>query len=181
MPGPADMWRVVVLLILVISAAASAGDQETAMENTWGSEMRILEGDKIRISTRIRVAGDMDEINEPGTTIFKAFQNVQQAALLRAALESNLLGFDLFQITSTRNITKQRERNRVTGAAREGDFTMAPGQYSEEIDLGIQITAQLVKGPFPEPMPGDMYNATELLIAFGLAKAVPSNGTAGGK
>lgn len=121
----------------------------------------------------------MEEINDPGTSVFKAFQRIQQASLLRAAMECNHLGFKRFNIISTRNITTQRERNRVSGNARETDFTMAPGQYSQEIDLGIQITAQLFNDSVPEASTSDIYDATKLLIAFGLAEPV-SKGSEGG-
>lgn len=143
---------------------------EPALDNNWESTMHTLSKNRIRITSRKHVAGDIEEINTPGKSTNKAFQSIQQATLLRAALECKHFGFDYFTITSTRNITTQRDRNRVSGNVSEGDFVMAPGQYTAEIDLGIQVSAKLFRGQFPESRPSDTYAADELLIAFGLSE-----------
>lgn len=172
------MRRILLTLLatgLVTPAPTSAADDwEPAVANSWESEARRIDEDTIRVSTRKRVAGDLEEINKPGTSVNNAFGNIQQATLLRVALESKNLGFDLFQITGTRNLTTQRDRNRVSGDAKESDFAMAPGHYQAEIELGIQVTADLLSGPSSESLPADVYDANELLIAFGLAELVTS-------
>jgi len=163
------------LVLLVIAPLSMAEDQSLAMENSWGSEAKILDADTLRISTRKRIAGDLEEINRPGTSAYETFQRLQQVTLLRAAMECHHLGFDLFTITGSRDITTQRERNRVSGNAKESDFTMAPGQYQAEIDLGIQVTIDLLHGPMPDPRPEDTFSATEILIANGLFEATPAD------
>ena len=164
------MVLVALSALLAVTPPGFAAKRETAMDNTWGSEARFVDDDTVRITTRKRVAGDLEEINKPGTTVYNTFQNVQNITLLRAALECKQAGYDLFRVTGTRDITQQRDRNRVSGNVKEEDFTFAPGHYTAEIDLGIQVTVDLLAGPMPDPRPDATYSADEILIANGIVE-----------
>lgn len=137
-----------ILLSMAPGAAAAADSRQeikTAITNNWNSEMRQTGVDTFRVITRLRVSGDLEEIDKPGTSIYKAFQRLPEAAVLRAAIEGKAQGYSHLEVTGSRNLTTQRERTRVTGDKSEGDFTFAPGHYRNEIDLGVEVTFRGLK------------------------------------
>ena len=157
-------------LIVFTYPAQSAEKIKPVIDNNWGSKMVMIDKDTMRVTTKKRISGDLDEINEPGTSMYQTFQRIQAASLLRTALESKNLGYGYFVVSGVRNVTSERERTRVTGEVEESDFTFAPGHYSTEVDLGIEVTTNLYKTQEELPSDESYYSVAEILAANGLTQ-----------
>lgn len=137
--------------------------------NTYSSQMVAVNDRSLRITTRKRVSGSMEEINKPGTSVYKALQAVADAAALRAAVETKYLGYGAFHVLGFRNLTtSQQPRQNSRNAMGEGDFTFAPGNYSDEIELAIELTIELLPARPEDPNAKDVYEAAPILQANGI-------------
>ena len=143
------LLALVATVVLLPAQAADKTKKYTGVEkNSYGSEFSLLSESSIRVTTRKKVQGTLDEINTPGTTTYKAFQNVVNAAVYRAALEGNALGFKALKVSGTRNLSQTTERRSASscpGGICEKDFQMAPGTYVTDVELALELTMDMYK------------------------------------
>ena len=144
----------VVAVAMVPGHAADKAKKGGVVGNSYGSQFDQLGNDRIRITTRKKVQGTLDEINTPDTSTFKAFQSVTNAALLRAAIEAKALGYASMKVSGTRNLSQTTERRSASscpGGICENDFTFAKGTYNTDVELGIEVTFDLQKDVPADP------------------------------
>jgi len=143
------LLALVVTSVLLPAQAADKTKKYTGVEkNSYGSEFTLLSDTSMRVTTRKKVQGTLEEINTVGTTTYKAFQNVVNAAVYRAALEGDALGFKALKVSGTRNLSQTSERRSASscpGGICEKDFQMAPGTYVTDVELSIELTMDMVK------------------------------------
>lgn len=146
---PGLLLALLAAMVLLPAHAADKGKKYVGVEkNSYGSEFTLLSDTSIRVTTRKKVQGTLDEINTPGTSTYTAFQNVVNAAVYRAALEGNALGFKALKVSGTRNLSETSERRSASscpGGFCEKDFQMAPGTYFTDVELSIELTMDMYK------------------------------------
>ena len=141
----------VALAMLLPAQAVYAKDKAKkggVVGNSYGSQFEQVSDERMRITTRKKVQGTLEEINEPDTSTYKAFQAVTNAALLRAAVEAKGLGFAAMKVSGTRNLSQTSERRSLSscpGGICEKDFTFAKGTYATDVELAIEVTFDLLK------------------------------------
>jgi len=165
------------LLVLVMPMAlvscSTAQKKSGLVGNSYGSEMRQIDDTTLRITTRKRVSGDLEEVNKPGTTMYNALVAVRNGASSRAAVEAKYLGYDVFQVLGSRDLTQVMEK-RNASADLSGDglsetgFTFAQGHYTNDVELAIEITVKLIPGKMPANPPQDYVDVNAVLAQFGL-------------
>ena len=143
------------LLVFVATAAllpaqaADKGKKYVGVEkNSYGSEFTLLSETSMRVTTRKKVQGSLDEINTTGTTTYKAFQNVINATVYRAAIEAKALGFNALKVSATRNLSQTTERQSASscpGGICQKDFSFAPGTYITDVELALELTIDMIK------------------------------------
>lgn len=142
------------MLLAVLAAAvvlpAQAADKGRkfvpAVKNSYGSEVALVGETGLRVTTRSKVQGTLDEINTPGTSTYKAFQNVINAAMYRAAVEANALGYKALKVSATHNrsqTTERRSASSCPGNICEKDFSFAPGNYVTDVELALELILEL--------------------------------------
>lgn len=137
--------------------------------NSYASQMVAINDKSLRITTRKRISGSMEEINKPGTSAYKALQAVADAASLRAAVEAKYLGYGAFRVLGFRNLsTSQQPRQNARAAMGEDRFTFAPGKYDENIELAIELTIELLPARPADPEVRDVYEVSPILQANGV-------------
>ncbi len=137
--------------------------------NSYASQMVPINASSLRITTRKRISGSMEEINKPGTSAYKALQAVADAATLRAAVESKYLGYGAFRVLGFRNLTtSQQPRQNARNAMGEDSFTFAPGKYDENIELAIELTIELLPSKPQDAQARDVYEVAPILQANGI-------------
>jgi len=165
------------LLVAAMSVVAATADADEMKKgglvgNTYASQMQQINDSTLRITTRKKVSGDLDEVNKPGTTMYKALVAVQNGASSRAAMEAKNLGYDVLQVLSSRNLTQVQEKRNATadmgGGMSESAFTFAQGHYYNDVELVIEITVKLIPGKMPENPPQDYMDVNAVLAQFGL-------------
>ncbi len=170
----------IVLSILLVAAMSLGGITGCASNmkkgglvgNSYSSEMRQINDTTLRITTRKKVSGDLDEVNKPGTTMYNALVDVKNGASARAAIEAKHLGYDVFQVLGSRNLTQVIEKRNASadlgGGLSESGFTFAQGHYTNDVELAIELTVKLIPGKMPENPPKDYVDVNSLLAQFGL-------------
>jgi len=160
--------------MVLASPPLPAADEGGLVGNSYASQMIRVDDDKLRITTRKKVRGDLEEASRPGTSVYKALEAIQQAATLRAALEAKNLGYDVIDVVSARNLSKtieKRSSNRSPGGVNEKDFSWGgSNNYTQDVELEIEITVALIEGKMPESPPSSYADVNEILKAFGLAQ-----------
>jgi len=140
--------------------------------NSYNSQMRQIDNTTLRITTRKRVSGDLDEVSKPGTSMYNALIAVQNGATARAAIEAKNLGYDVFQVLGSRNLTQVQEKRNASadlgGGVSESGFTFAPGHYTDDVILAIEITVKLIPGKMPPNPPQGYVDVDEVLTQLGL-------------
>lgn len=138
--------------LLILGAwQAEAADKKSSgglLGNTYNSQFQQITDTSIRITSRKKVAGTLDEINTPGTSTYKAFSAINDASVVRAAVEARNLGFKALKVSGTRNVSQTTERRSASscpGGVCENSFTFAKGNYSTDVELGIEVTFDLLK------------------------------------
>lgn len=162
---------VAAMLMVTITSCASKMNKGGLAGNTYSSQMRQIDDTTLRITTRKKVSGDLDEVNRPGTTMYNALIGIQNGASARAAMEAKNLGYDVFQVLGSRNLTQVVEKRNASadmGGASESGFTFAQGHYSNNVELAIELTVKLIPGKMPENPPKDYVDVNAVLIQFGL-------------
>jgi hypothetical protein len=156
--------------MLVATGTASAVEMKKGglLGNSWASEVRQIDDTTLRITTRKKVSGDLDEVNKPGTTMNKALAGVKNGTSARAAVEAKNLGYDVIQVLGSRDLTQVQEKRNASGGLGESGFTFAPGHYSNEVELAIEVTVKLIPGMMPENPPEDYADVNAILMQFGL-------------
>ena len=145
-----------IIAIALGSTAVSAYAYEKvatggAIGNSYSSTMARVDDQTMRITTRKRISGDLEEVNKPGTTMYNALRQVQDAASLRAALEAQNLGYKVLEVQGSRDLSQVQEMR----AASKGDtpatgFTFAPGVYHNDVELVIEIVVKALPGDMPK-------------------------------
>jgi hypothetical protein len=166
------MLLVPAVLVAAITADAAEMKKGGLVGNTYASEVRQIDDTTLRITTRKKVSGDLDEVNEPGTTMYNALVAVQNGAGARAAIEAKNLGYDVLQVLGSRDLTQVQEKRNATadlgGGTSESAFTFAQGHYSNDVELAIEITVKLIPGKMPENPPKDYMDVNAVLAQLGL-------------
>ncbi|MGC3980871.1 MAG: hypothetical protein QM808_06420 [Steroidobacteraceae bacterium] len=165
------------LAFLLALPATHAASKKTGglIGNSYASQFDRIDADTLRITTRKKVTGDINEVNKPGTTMYNALLAVQAGASVRAALEAKNLGYQVFQLQGVRNLTQSLEKRSASvdhGAGPENSYTFAPGHYTTDIEIAIEMTVKLIAGPMPATPPEDYVNVDQMLIQAGLAELV---------
>jgi hypothetical protein len=161
--------------LLTASPAFAADDDEGGLlGNSYASQMRKLGDDKLRITTRKRVRGSLEEATKPGTSVYEALASIQQAASLRACIEAKNLGYDVVEVLGARNLSTAEDRrgtDKSPGGVNEKDFTWGGSQhYTQSVELVIEVTIGLIDGPMPENPPASYIDVNQVLIQYGLAE-----------
>lgn len=165
------------LVAMMLTAAATAADAAEMKKggligNSYASQVQQINDDTLRITTRKKVSGDLDEVNKPGTTMYDALVAVQNGAGARAAIEAKNLGYDVLQVLGSRNLTEVQEKRNATadlgGGLSESAFTFAQGHYYNDVELAIELTVKLIPGKMPENPPQDYMDVNAVLVQFGL-------------
>lgn len=169
-----NKWSCVLLtaVLLMTGVVADAADKKKSgglIGNSYGSQMDQITDTSIRITSRKKVQGTLDEVNTPGTSTYKAFIGVSDAAVVRAALEARNLGFKALKAAGTRNLSQTTERRSASscpGGICESDFTFAKGSYSTDVELAIEVTFDMFK-EMPAETTGYI-DVEQILKQFGL-------------
>jgi hypothetical protein len=147
------IWVIAAALLVSASAASAYEKVKTggSIGNSYTSTMARVDDQTMRITTRQRISGDLEEVNKPGTTMYQALDRVQKAAALRAALEAQALGYKVLEVQGSRDLSSVQEMR----AASKGDtpatgFTFAPGVYHNDVELVIEIVVKGLSGDMPK-------------------------------
>lgn len=174
MKGRIVLSLIVASGLVLPSLPLSAAKQGGLMGNSYSSQMKKVGKDKLRITTRKKVRGDLEEASTPGTTVYDALAAIQQAAVLRAAVEAKNLGYDVVNVVSARNLSQaldKRGSDRSPGGVSESEFAWGgASHYTQEVELVIEITVALIEGGMPESPPSSYIDVNETLKAFGAAQ-----------
>lgn len=166
-----------VLLVAAMLTATTTGcavkDKKSGLVgNTYESQMRQIDDTTLRITTRKKVTGDLEEVNKPGTTMYDALVAVQNGAVARAAIEAKNLGYDVMQVLGSRDLTEVQEKRNASADLGDGlsesSFTFAQGHYHDQVELAIEITVRLIQGQMPENPSADYLDVNAVLAQFGL-------------
>jgi hypothetical protein len=161
------------MVILMTLAGCSPANKKSGgiVGDSYGSQMTQVNDTTLRITTRKRVSGDLKEVNKPGTTMYNTLIAVQNGATARAAIEAKNLGYDVFKVLSSRNLTQVHEKRNVSadlGGLSEREYTFAPGHYKKDVVLAIEITVKLIPGKMPTNPPQDYVDVNTVLAKLGL-------------
>jgi hypothetical protein len=164
---------VTALLVSVTTGVAVEMKKGGLLGNSYASEVRQTDDTKLRITTRKKVTGDLEEASKPGTTMYKALLGVTNGASARAAIEAKYLGYEVIQVLGSRNLTQVQEKRNASAdlfgdGTSESAFTFAPGHYHDEVELAIEVTVELIPGKMPENPPEDYVDVNAVLLQFGL-------------
>ncbi len=169
------------LMTMVLAVAVTTADAADKKKkggivgNNYASQMDQIDDSTLRITTRKKVTGDLDEVNKPGTTIYNALTAVSNGGSVRAAIEAKALGFKVFQVQGVRNLSQTIEKRSASvdrGAGAETSYTFAPGHYTNDVELAVEMTIKLVAGDFPASPPEGYVSVDQILISAGLADMV---------
>ena len=168
------LGMLLVAVMLVAAAAAEAAEMKKGglVGNSYGSQVKQINDDTLRITTRKKVSGDIEVVNKPGTTMYNALVAVQNGASGRAAIEAKNLGYDVLQVLGSRNLTQVQEKRNATadlgGGTSESAFTFAQGHYYNDVELAIELTVKLIPGKMPENPPQDYMDVNKVLEQIGM-------------
>jgi hypothetical protein len=151
-----DSRRALALIAaLALVAAPQLWSTETArkakrepgvLANSYASEYEQLGTNLIRVTTRKKVQGTLDEITEPGRSTYIALQDVSNWALLRAAIEARALGFKVMHVSATQNLSRTTERRSYSSCPAnicESNFNFPRGYYATDVEVAIEVTFDL--------------------------------------
>lgn len=175
MKHASKVFAAMLAYLLAVGPAAVAQDEEGGLlGNTYASHMNRTAEDILKITTRKRVRGDIEEASRPGTSVNDALVAIQQAASLRAAVEAKHLGYDIFEVMHARDLSRveaRRGSDQSAGGISESDYTWGgTSHYTDSVELEIEITVRLVEGAMPNPIPVSYVDVNEVLFAYGLAE-----------
>jgi hypothetical protein len=171
-------WMLSALLAMAMSVALAGcftakKKSDGLIGNSYASHMKQIDETTLRITTRKKASGDLDEVNKPGTSTYNALIAVQNGATARAAIEAKNLGYDVFQVLGSRNLTQVQEKRNASadlgGGLSESAFTFAQGHYTNDVELAIEVTVKLISGKMPANPPQDYVDVNEVLAQIGLA------------
>lgn len=152
---------------------AWAAESGGVVGNSYSSTMIQPTTDTMRITTRKRVRGDINEADKAGTSVNEALVAIQNAAEVRAAIEAKAMGYDVVEVISYRNKSQnieKRSASRAPGGINEKDFTWGGGtpNYTDEVELIIEVDMKLIAGSMPQNPPASYIDVNEVLQAWGL-------------
>jgi hypothetical protein len=185
-----SMLLVAAMLIAATAACTTDTKKGGLVPNSYASQVQKINDTTLRITTRKTVSGDLEEVNKPGTTMYKALLTVQNGASARAAMEAKNLGYDVIQVLGSRNLTEVREKRNATAdifgenttdsansfsqshGVGESGYTFAQGHYNNDVELAIELTVKLIPGKMPENPPKDYMDVNAVLTQIGLTDLV---------
>ena len=168
-----SMLLVAAMLVAATTADAAEMKKGGLVGNSYASQVQQIKDDTLRITTRKKVTGDLEEVNKPGTTMYNALVTVQNGASARAAMEAKNLGYDVLQVLSSRNLTQVQEKRNATAdlfgdGSSESTYTFAQGHYYNDVELAIELTVKLIPGKMPENPPQDYMDVNKVLEQIGM-------------
>ena len=168
-----SMMLVAAMLVAATAADAAEMKKGGLVGNSYASQVKQINDDTLRITTRKKITGDLNEVNKPGTTMYNALVTVQNGASARAAMEAKNLGYDVLQVLSSRNLTQVQEKRNATAdlfgdGTSESTYTFAQGHYYNDVELAIEITVKLIPGKMPENPPQDYMDVNKVLDQIGM-------------
>jgi hypothetical protein len=135
--------------------------------NNFASTMVRVDDTTMRITTRKRVSGDLEEINKPGTTMYNTLIAVQNAATVRAAVEAKALGYLALEIKGSRDLSKVQEMRAASkGGTPTTDFTFAPGFYHNDVELAVEVVVKALPGEMPAGQNPKVLDVAKVLKDF---------------
>ena len=172
------MKILLLLMSTVIVSAATAATAErtpvrTLLKNSYASQAVRIDETTLRITARMRVAADPNEVLKPGTTMYEALQTVGNTATLRAALETWQRNNRYFEVLGYHSTTQKIERRNASGGPTpERNFTWAPGHYFDDVELEIEVTIRMISPTQPAAeLPAGVQDADDILRKAGLTFA----------
>ena len=168
-----SMLLVSAMLVAATTGCAAKGKKGSLIGDSYASQVRQINDTTLRITTRKKVSGDLDEVNKPGTTMYNALVTVQNGASARAAMEAKNLGYDVLQVLGSRNLTQVQEKRNATAdlfgdGTSESAYTFAQGHYYNDVELAIELTVKLIPGKMPENPPKDYMDVNAVLEQIGM-------------
>ena len=167
-----SMLLVAAILMAATTGCAAKMKKGSLVGNSYASQVQQIKDDTLRITTRKKVTGDLEEVNKPGTTMYNALVAVQNGASARAAMEAKNLGYDVLQVLGSRNLTQVQEKRNATadlgGGMSESAYTFAQGHYYNDVELAIELTVKLIPGKMPENPPQDYMDVNAVLEQIGM-------------
>lgn len=154
-----------VMVVAMGNAEAAKKKKGGLLGNSYASQFEEVTDTSVRVTSRKKVKGSLDEINTPGTTVNKAFTAITDATVVRASVEANNLGFKYIKASGTRDLSKTATKrfssgqdgrgtttdsdgnssNTCPGGICESEFTFAQGHYTTEVELAIEVTFDMYK------------------------------------
>jgi hypothetical protein len=167
------LLRATVTAVLLAALAATAAAFEKVRNggtigNSYASNVARVDDATMRITTRKKMEGDLEEVNKPGTTMYNSLQAVQNAAAVRAAVEAKALGYKVLEVQDSRDLTS-RKVVRVSGGSETsaGSRAFAPA-YRSEVELKIELVVKAIPGEMPTEAPGKYLDVDKILKAFNI-------------
>jgi hypothetical protein len=152
---------------------AAKPDKGGLLGNSYASQMELVQADRIRITSRKKVTGSLEEVDTPGKTTNVAYAQIKDVTMVRAAVEAHNLGFAALKILGSRNLSRVNEkrgnsdcRNNVADRSCESDHVMAPGHYLTDVELAIEVTFDMLKTMPTEAT--DYIDVAQLMKQYGL-------------
>ena len=137
--------------------------------NGFSSSMARVDDATMRITTRKRISGDLEEVNKPGTTMYNSLIAVQNAATVRAAVEAKALGYKVLEVQGSRDLSKVEEKRAASkGPVPTTDFTFAPGVYHNDVELAIEVVVKGIPGEMPATPVPKLLDVAKILKAFNI-------------
>jgi hypothetical protein len=137
--------------------------------NSFSSSMVRVDDTTMRITTRKRISGDLEEVNKPGTTMYNTLVAVQNAATVRAAVEAKALGYLALEVMGSRDLSKVQEMRAASkGGTPTTDFTFAPGHYNNDVELAIEVVVKTLPIALPDGQNPKVFDVAKVLKSFGI-------------
>ena len=137
------MLLVAAMLVATTTADTAEMKKGGLLGNSYASQVRQINDTTLRITTRKKVEGDLDEVNKPGTTMYNALVGVQNGASARAAIEAKNLGYDVFLPSDgTAHVNPKKEAVTIDQLAPYCFSVLRPGDPVEGIFPTTTILSQ---------------------------------------
>jgi hypothetical protein len=163
------------IALLLAATGATAAEEFGKVKNggilgnQYSSTLARVDDATMRITTRKKMNGDLEEVNKPGTTMYNSLMAVQQAAAVRAAVEAKALGYKVVEVLGSRDLTTQNEvRAASKGETPVTGFTFAPGVYHNDVELAIEVVIKCVPGEMPSENNGKYLDVIRILKQYNI-------------
>jgi hypothetical protein len=140
---PAAMVLTGLVLTVAVAQAYEKVRTGGVLGNNFSSTMVRVDDTTMRVTTRKQAAGDLAEVNRPGTPLYNSLVAVQNAAAVRAAVEARALGYSVLAVLGSRDLTSPHE-------------------------LAVEIVVRGVPGASPPASGGRYLDVSKVLKQFGI-------------